>query len=396
MGRCHAGRVLPIPPASGVALIPDRHRPPEPGTGACASPQRHNPAARGGAPRSILQVVPTGPDLPAALDLAAATALALEEAARAQGLPLSLRQLVLDVPHPAAGAAAPAAQPLIAQLRQADAIYIHHAASEAGLFVAAHARMLGRPAFGLDHGGPGAALLRHDPDALILYQALHAPGACAAAALEGQPLPVLTLAAPVDTRRNLPPPAGAPPRDPRLLLGLAPLLPQHGQDRLIRALPPGLSLCLAGPQPDAEYLGFLRRCAEGRPVRFTPMADEAALRPLLHQAGLGLQASAHTDHRGHFHHQPELLARAPLQALACGLPVLVSASGALAELDGLPGCRLFRSPEELRDLLRAVAEDGLAFPPAEALHRGVEARHGPAATGPRLLALLTGAMPCAS
>ena len=349
---------------------------------------------------------------------------ALQLAAARAGLRLTTTLLRPDPPSPEGGPD-PWSRPgwvadaLLAWLRPADAVYVHGCLSPAGLFVAAHARLLGKRVIGCDDGGAASPLLAANPEAATVYDAVHAPSAFAAAACADLPVPVHVIEGPIDCELFRPRPDG-PPRDPRLVVALGPVLPRHGQERIVRALPPGLSLVLLGAPVDPAHAAVLREAIRqrlapadapsldapppgaalpvggppvalpsrggrarasralagsgvGRDARapvtngarqdraggvsFVDAADGPALRDLLARAGTVVQASTHLDHAGRFVRAPEWLGTAALEALASGAPTLVSDAGCLPELATLPGCRVFRTDAELAALLHRVAAD---------------------------------------
>lgn len=285
---------------------------------------------------------------------------------------------------------------LTARLRPADAIYVHQCMTEVGLFAAAHGRLLGKRVYGSDAGGGEARLLEYNPDAMAVYHAVHALSAFAASAFEGLPVRVHVIPGPVDTAVHRPPSDGAAPRDPRLVVSVGRILPHKGCERTIRALPDGMSLVLAGQHYDQDYLSFLRRAAIGKDVRFVDGLDDAQVRALLHRAGTFVHASSHVDYAGRFFSKPELLGLAPLEALCCGAPTLVSDAGSLPELGALPGCRVFRDEAELSSMLREAASSTTPPPDPAAMHAAVEAAYGPGKVGTGLLAMMEIAPLCAS
>jgi glycosyltransferase involved in cell wall biosynthesis len=324
---------------------------------------------------------------------------ALRQAAAACGIPLNTVVLSLDAAEPmgqeldryqaisgrAWQARSVRAQALIDRLQRADAVYVHQCMTEIGLFAAAHARLLGKPVYGSDAGAGEAAILRHNPDAMVLYDAVHAISAFAAAAFESLPVPVHVVPGPVDTASYRP---DSTTRDPKLVLSVGRVLPHKGYERTIRALPPSMSLLIVGQHYDSDYLGFLRDCAAGKDVRLHEEISDDGVRELLHRAGLFVHASSHIGYRGQFYHKPELLGLAPLEALASGLITLVSDAGALPELGALPGCHVFRTEAELAALMQEAAQQRLSAPPPEAMHRTVADRYGLVTVGTELLKMM--------
>ena len=113
--------------------------------------------------------------------------------------------------------------------------------------------------------------------------------------------------------------------------------------------------------------------------------SDAEICDVLHKASLFVQASTHFDCRGHYHQKPELLGLAPLEALACGIPALVSSAGSLGELGDIPGCLVFSSDLELKNLLSLHSQSALAFPDSVAIYEAVVAKYGVTQFGEKLL-----------
>ncbi|WP_405789283.1 glycosyltransferase [Streptomyces sp. NBC_00029] len=153
-------------------------------------------------------------------------------------------------------------------------------------------------------------------------------------------------------RAELPLLAGLPAGTP-LAVCVGRICPQKGQDILLRAWPelraavPGARLALVGDGPDAERL---RRAAPPG-VLFAGAADD--IRPWLRAADLVVLPS-----------RWEGMALAPLEAMACGRPVLVSdVSGARESLPPGQGRLCLVPPEDptalAESLRRLLAEPRL-------------------------------------
>ena len=117
------------------------------------------------------------------------------------------------------------------------------------------------------------------------------------------------------------------------------------------------------------------------------LSDEE-IRALLQRASLFVHASTHFDYRGRYYAKPELLGLAPLEALACGTPILVSRAGSLHELTAVEGAHSFVSDEELASFLIAHAHSRVSYPPPNTIHASVDAAYGLAQFGARLHAEL--------
>jgi len=131
-------------------------------------------------------------------------------------------------------------------------------------------------------------------------------------------------------------------------------MPHKGIDRIIRALPSGLKLRVVGRVYHEEYHTLLRQLAEGKDVEFISGADDDRLVSIYQQASLFVQASCVRDVYGNVAAKTELMGLTTLEAMACGLPVIVSADGgSLPELvtDTRFGA-VFKDEADLASLLR--------------------------------------------
>jgi glycosyltransferase involved in cell wall biosynthesis len=96
----------------------------------------------------------------------------------------------------------------------------------------------------------------------------------------------------------------------------------------------------------------------------------------LRAAGLYVHASTHLDYLNRYYAKPELLGLAPLEALACGTPTLVSKAGSLGELTSVDGCWSFETDNELASFLENMKEDGLNSPTSDQIARSTEQLYG--------------------
>jgi glycosyltransferase involved in cell wall biosynthesis len=160
-------------------------------------------------------------------------------------------------------------------------------------------------------------------------------------------------------------PASKPVRDRRRVLCVSRIMPHKGIDRIISVLPPELSLTIVGRVYHEEYYGILQKLAAGKNVTFITDADDETLRELYRTSGLFVQASTAKDIFGNPHAKSELMGLTTLEAMACGLPVVVSETGSLPELisDSRFG-RVFHDPFELTTIFRDFVAG--AWPEADA------------------------------
>ena len=278
-------------------------------------------------------------------------------------------------------------------LDAADAVHVHQCLTRFGLFIAARARLLGRPVVGTDHGGGQAPFLSAQPHLMGLFDVMQTYSAFGDLSAYGLPVPCERILGPVD--ETLFQMASDTGRDPALVVSVGRILPHKGFEAVIDALPATLRLVIAGTVADPEYAQFLRSRADGRDVRFEHALGDAALLALLQSAGLCVQVSTHRDYLGRSIAKPELLGLAPLEALCTGCPAIVSDAGALGELGALPGCFVARTAEDLAALLRQHAAGTLPKVPGAAIRGQAVATYGLRQFGERYLAMTERLRPCA-
>jgi glycosyltransferase involved in cell wall biosynthesis len=162
------------------------------------------------------------------------------------------------------------------------------------------------------------------------------------------------------------------------VLYLGRITPHKGLDRLVRALPPGAALTVAGSTghdprpPERDYPEFLRALAEGADVRFTgPVADDD-LPGLYRRAAVFVLPTVERTCYDRPVAVTELLGLSVLEAMASGTPVVASRTGGLPEVvrDGETGFLVTPGDvAELRDRIDRLLRD-----PALARRMGRAAR----------------------
>lgn len=271
------------------------------------------------------------------------------------------------------------------KLHQADIVIVHQCLTACGLFVASHARLCGKIVIGVDEGGGEHPLVYHTPESAQMFDLFLAYSQYAAAAFMDLNVPVKIILGPVDTSYYMP--ANTDKRDPHLVAAMGRLMPHKGFDRIIKALPAGLRLVIAGTRANSDYFQYLQNLishSSDRIILQEGLSDQQ-VRDLLHQASLFVHAPTHYDYQGAYYAKPELSGFAPLEALACGTPTLISTAGSLNELGVIPGCRIFSSDKELTELLYAHERSLWQSPNPQEIHRAVTSQYGITQFGDQLL-----------
>jgi glycosyltransferase involved in cell wall biosynthesis len=244
-----------------------------------------------------------------------------------------------------------------------DLVHIYQCLSLFSAYSIAIVRSLGIPAVGTDLGGGENTLMVQGRGVELLGGLLSISsyarsliGSFFSGAHE-------VLIGPVDTHRFSPTPGAV--RDRRAVLCVSRIMPHKGIDRVITALPPELRLLVVGRVYHEEYYGLLRQMAEGKNVEFVLKAHDEKLLELYRSSAVFVQASTAKDVYGNFVSKSELMGLTTLEAMACGLPVVVSDTGSLPELvtDQRFG-RVFSHTDELAAILRSVASG--AWPQSDA------------------------------
>lgn len=270
-----------------------------------------------------------------------------------------LRSLAHLAGHPAH----PVAPALLGALRAADVVHTHHLRSTPSVVAALIGRTRRRRLVVTDHGLAGRdwwGILPRRFDRLL------AVSRYSASLLDFPPARVRVVYGGADPVRFAP--DAADRRDGVLFVGR--LTPHKGVDRLIRALPAGAVLTIAGTgshdrdPPERDHPAHLRALAGGRDVRFVGAVDDHTLAKLYRRAAVLAVPSVHTTCYGRRVAVSELLGLTTIEAMASATPVVASRVGGLTELiaDGENGYLVEPGDvDALRDRLGELLDDpGLA------------------------------------
>lgn len=277
---------------------------------------------------------------------------------------------------------------LIEKMNKVDFVIVHQCLSLFGLFIASHARLAGKFVIGMDHGGGEHPLIAHTQEIGYLFDFFLTYSNFGAIAFQDLKIPTKIIRGPVDTTYYTP--ASVDIRDPQLIVAVGRLLPHKGFERIIKALPSSLRLIIAGTLSNPEYYNYLHSLIQTSPCKIEILENlsDADIRDLLRQASLFVHASTHVDYKGGYYAKPELLGLAPLEALACGTPTLVSTAGSLSELSSIFGCQTFSSDAQLTQYLKLHRDSPLKGGLSTQIHESVNSQYGLSQFGEKLIAEL--------
>ena len=205
-----------------------------------------------------------------------------------------------------------------------DIVHVHQSLTDFGAYACCAAASLGKTVLLTDLGGganpfmTGSGLAIGDGVVSISEYAHRAVAASIGA------LPAIVLSGPVDTEIFRP--SDNPPTEPAAIC-VSRVMPHKGIDRIIRALPAGLKLRVVGRVYHDAYRALLGSLAVGKDVEFIHDASDDALVGLYQKSTVFVQASTIRDIYGTVAPKTELMGLTTLEAMACGLPVIVSADG---------------------------------------------------------------------
>jgi glycosyltransferase involved in cell wall biosynthesis len=270
------------------------------------------------------------------------------------------------------------------ELRGFDLVHLHHSLTVFGAYSLALVRSMGIPIVGTDLGGGERDLMLRGRSIELLDGIVSISQFAYSLLGTSFKGPHEVIIGPVNTESFSP--ATDPVRDRRRVLCVSRIMPHKGIDRIIKVLPPELSLTIVGRVYHEEYYGILQNLAVGKNVTFVIDADDDTLLTLYRTSGLFVQASTAMDIFGNPHAKAELMGLTTLEAMACGLPVVVSETGSLPELIADPRFgRVFHNPAELTNIFREFVAGAWPEADADVLAREhVTRAHGLEAIGRRL------------
>jgi len=223
---------------------------------------------------------------------------------------------------------------LFAALRDADVVHCHQTHVLASSLTALWRRLAGGRVFATDLGGGGWDLSAYFNTDRWYDGHLHLSDYSRAGYGHCGPF-AHVIGAGVDTEKFSP--DGATLRSGVLYAGR--ILPHKGLDVLIKAMPPGVPLTIAGREADARYLDDLRRLAAGKEVSIRRDWDDDQLVAAYRRARCVVLPSVSRTMYGGVAASSELLGQTLLEAMACGAPVVGSNLGGVNEVidDGRTG-----------------------------------------------------------
>ena len=223
----------------------------------------------------------------------------------------------------------PVAPALPWALDGAEIVHTHHTRSAASRTAAVTARLRGQRLVTTDHGLGGGGWFGLLP---ALFDRFLTVSRFSAAVLGVPAHRTRVVYGGADEQRFAPDPGTV--RSGVLFVGR--LTPHKGIDRLVRALPHGVRLTVAGTAghdarpPERDYPVLLRRLAGDRDVVFPGRVTEAELPGLHRGSAVFVLPTVKDDCYGRHFAISELLGLSVLEAMASGTPVVAS------RLDGLP------------------------------------------------------------
>jgi len=263
----------------------------------------------------------------------------------------------------------PFSRDVFREIRDAEIVHCHQHHVLVSSAVAAWCRVTGRRVFVSDLGGGGWDVSAYVSTDTWFHGHLHLSEY--SRRIHGQAtLPrARVIGGGVDTQRFSPDP-GVPRDGGPLFVGR--LLPHKGISDLIRGLPPGMPLTVAGPVPDPATKERLVDLAHGKAVTFLHGLDDQALVHEYQRAMCIVLPSVYRTDEGYETLVPELLGQTLLEGMACCAPAICTDVASMPEIveHGISGFVVPpNDPARLGDRL-----SWLRTHPADAASMGLAAR----------------------
>jgi glycosyltransferase involved in cell wall biosynthesis len=225
----------------------------------------------------------------------------------------------------------PLAPDLVRRLGGADLVHTHHMRSAPSRMAALSCAVRTQPVVTTDHGLGGGGWMGLLPR---LFARFLVVSRYSAATLDAPPSKTSVIYGGADPERYRPDPDE--PRSGVLYVGR--LTPHKGIDRLIEALPAGVTLTIAGSEghdprpPERDYPALLRQMAAERDVKFVSSPDDRDVATLYRRAAVLALPSVDITCYGKRVAISELLSLTVLEAMASGTPVVCSRIGGVPEI----------------------------------------------------------------
>jgi glycosyltransferase involved in cell wall biosynthesis len=253
------------------------------------------------------------------------------------------------------------------ELLWADVVQTHQVNTWVADAAVLLARLLGKPCFGVDHGGGGARVLNRRLPVFGGYDAVVAQSKFAVQHLP-KPLRGRAVIIPggvnVDFFQR-----GLPDRTrPGRILFVGRLLPHKGVHHLVEAVrelnDPGVELHVVGSGGSSDYAQKMRAWAAGLKVVWREGVTNEELRREYEEARVTVLVSSYRDYFGDTVSAPEMMGLVLLESQSCGTPVICTDVGGMPEF--LQTDRTgWRIPADDVSALSAALRQALSLPEPE-------------------------------
>ncbi|MDQ3661600.1 MAG: glycosyltransferase family 4 protein [Actinomycetota bacterium] len=247
----------------------------------------------------------------------------------------------------------PISRGLAVELRDADIVHTHQTRSAPSALSALLSLLQNKPVVTTDHGlGPSRLTL-----APRLFERFLLVSHNSAETMRAPPEKTRVILGGVDVDRFHPQETA---RSGVLYAGR--ITPHKGLDRLIRALPSGVGLRIAGTtghdtgKPERDYPNLLRDLAKGQDVTFCGRVGDDSLAELHCRAQVFVLPSVDLTVYGKRVAISELLGLSVLEAMASGTPVVASRIGGLPEVIRHGETGYLVAPGDVEELRSRIGE----------------------------------------